>query len=159
MKRIILAAILITFTFTAIAQVSHDDLTIIQSAYSKKKSDLVKDVMKLNAAQSKAFWPVYDKYEAKRVALSNQRVAVINEYLTTYDKLNDQQANALINRVFANDKSFTDLERTYYPNFASAVGAKNAAKFYQLENYLKLIVRLSVQDNIPFIGELDKTKH
>jgi hypothetical protein len=159
MKRIILAAVLIVFTFNAMAQVSHDDLTIIQSAYSKKKSDLVKDVMKLNAAQSKAFWPVYDKYEAKRVALSNQRVAVINEYLKNYDALNDQKATDLINRVFANDKSFNDLEKTFYPNFASAVGAKNAAKFYQLENYLKLIVRLSVQDNIPFIGELDKSKH
>jgi ABC-type Fe3+-hydroxamate transport system substrate-binding protein len=159
MKRILLAAILMAFTLGAFAQVSSEDLAIIQSVYSKDKSDIIKSKLNLSDAQGKAFWPLYDQYEAKRVRLSNQRVAIINDYLKKYDQLNGQSSTALMNRVFANDKAFTNLQQSYFPQFAAAVGGKNAAKFYQLENYLQLIVRLHVQDEIPFIGELDKEKH
>ena len=159
MKRILLAAILMAFTISAFAQVNSEDLAIIQSVYSKDKSDIIKSKLNLSDAQGKAFWPLYDQYEAKRVRLSNQRVAIINDYLKKYDQLNGQSSTALMTRVFANDKAFTNLQQSYFPQFAAAVGGKNAAKFYQLENYLQLIVRLHVQDEIPFIGELDKEKH
>ena len=159
MKRIILATILAAFSLSAFAQVKGDDLAVIQSVYSKNKSDLVKSSLALSEAQGKAFWPIYDQYEAKRVSLSNQRVAIVNDYLKSYDKLTGEQATALMNRVFANEKSYTDLQKSFFPKFTGAVGGKNAAKFYQIENYLQLIVRLHFQDQIPFIGELDKQKH
>ena len=73
--------------------------------------------------------------------------------------MNSQSSTALMTRVFANDKAFTNLQQTYFPKFSAAVGGKNAAQFYQLEIYLQMIVRLRVQDEIPFIGELDKEKH
>src|SRR5579862_3411549 len=101
MKRILLAAILMAFTISAFAQVSSEDLSIIQSVYSKDKSDIIKSKLSLSDAQSKAFWPLYDQYEAKRVRLSNQRVAIINDYLKKYDQLNGQSSTALMNRVFA----------------------------------------------------------
>ena len=159
MKRIILSAILMAFTVGAFAQIKSEDLAIIQSVYSKDKADIIKSKLNLSDAQGKAFWPLYDQYEAKRVSLSNQRAAIINDYLKGYEKLNGQSSNALMTRVFANDKAFTNLQQSYFPQFATAVGGKNAAKFYQLENYLQLIVRLHVQDEIPFIGELDKERH
>jgi hypothetical protein len=31
-------------------------------------------------------------------------------------------------------------------------------KFFQLEDYLENIIRLGIQDSIPFIGELDASK-
>jgi hypothetical protein len=86
-------------------------------------------------------------------------VAIVNDYLKSYDKLTGQESTVLINRIFANDKSYSDMQKSYFPKFAGAVGGKNAAKFFQLETYLQLIVRLHFQDQIPFIGELDKQKH
>lgn len=159
MKRTILSAVLIAFTFSAFAQIDHYDLAIIQSLYSKKKTDIIKSNLTFSETQSKAFWPLYDEYEAKRISLSNQRIGIINEYLKDYNSLTSEQASALMNRAFANDHSFNELEKSYFPKFVAAAGTRNAAKFYQLENYLKLIVRLKVQDDIPFIGELDKEKH
>jgi hypothetical protein len=158
MKRIILATILAAFSLTTFAQGKSYDLAVIQSVYSKNKADLVKSSLTLSDAQSKAFWPIYDQYEAERVSLSNQRVAIIEDYLKNYDKLTDEHSAALINRIFANEKSYTNLQQSFFPKFAGAVGGKNAAKFFQVENYLQLIVRLHFQDQIPFIGELDKQK-
>ncbi len=159
MKRIILTTIAALFAISAFAQIQKEDLAIIQSKFQKTKTDLVKANIRMSDAQGKVFWPLYETYETKRLALSNQRAAIINDYLTGYKTLTGQEASALANRTFANDKSFTDLQKSYFKKFADAIGGVNAAKFYQLENYLQEIVRLQVQDNIPFIGELDKEKH
>jgi hypothetical protein len=159
MKRIILSAILTVFALGAFAQVQNEDLAIILSVFQKDKADIVKNNLKLSDAQGKVFWPLYEEYEAKRLNLSKQRATIINDYLKGYDTLTGQEASALVNRVFANDKSLTELEKSYFKKFADGIGGLNAAKFYQLENYLTQIVRLHVQDEIPFIGELDKEKH
>jgi hypothetical protein len=35
------------------------------------------------------------------------------------------------------------------------VGVKQAAQFYQIENYLNNAINTSIAEEIPFIGELD----
>ena len=156
MKRILLTLVFTAFTLGVFAQIKNEDLAITQAYFQKDKKDLVKANLKLSDAQSQAFWPIYDQYDAKRLALSNQRVQIINDYLKAFSTLTSDDAIALTNRVFANDKSYLDLKKSYFKKFAAAIGGKNAAKFYQLENYVQEIVRLKVQDEIPFIGEIKK---
>jgi hypothetical protein len=158
MKRIILSTILMAFTYCAFAQVSDEDLAIIQSVFQKNKTEIIKSKMTFTDAQNKAFWPLYKEYQAKRRALGTQRVGIINDYLKSFDKLSGEQASSLVNRVFANDRAYTAVEQEYYPKFAAACGRLNAVKYYQLETYLQLIIKLHIQEEIPFIGELDKTK-
>jgi hypothetical protein len=38
------------------------------------------------------------------------------------------------------------------------LGGLEAAKFMQVENYLQTSIRSEVQEAIPFIGELDKSR-
>jgi hypothetical protein len=38
------------------------------------------------------------------------------------------------------------------------IGGLQAAKFIQLEDYIENCIRLSIQEEIPFVGELDKSK-
>ena len=47
---------------------------------------------------------------------------------------------------------------TYARESKAAIGAVRAAKFMQLETYLQTAWRGWVQENIPVIGELDKTQ-
>ncbi|WCT14940.1 hypothetical protein [Mucilaginibacter jinjuensis] len=155
MKRIILTLVLAGFTFGAFAQVSKEDVAITQAYFKKDKKALVHDVLKLSDAQGHAFWPVYEAYEAKRVAISNKRIAIINDYLKGYHTLTGQEATALTGRLFANDKALLDLQKSFFNKFVTAVGGLNAAKFYQLEYYVQSVVRMRVQDTIPYIGETD----
>lgn len=157
MKRIILLAIVTVLTTAVYAQTEKEDLAIVQSVFQKQKADLVKQNLQLSDAQGQVFWPIYEEYEGKRVNLSTQRATIITDYLKGYDTLTDQEADNLASRIFSNDKSMTDLQKSYFKKFSKAIGGKNAAKFYQLESYLQSIIRVRVQDNIPFIGELDKT--
>lgn len=35
------------------------------------------------------------------------------------------------------------------------IGPVKAAQFYQFENYLNNVINLSIQESIPFVGELE----
>ncbi len=154
MKRIILAVIATISAIGAFAQVDQNDLAVVQAKFRTDKTQLVRQSLNLNDEQGKKFWPLYNEYETKRQHISAQRAGIIGDYLQQYDKLTSEQAASLVNRSLANDQEGLALKRTYFSRFAEAIGGKNAAKFYQLETYIEGVIRVSVQDQIPFIGEL-----
>lgn len=156
MKKIFLVLVF-AFTTGAFAQ-SKEDVEIIQALYGKSKSDLVKQYLSLNDAQTAAFQPVYDKYETERKALGQKKIQIINDYATNYATLDDVKAAELTE---ANLKNNLDLEKLLSSTFGKvkkAIGGLNAAKFVQLEQYLQVTIRGEIQDSIPFIDELDKSK-
>lgn len=156
MKKLLLILVF-AVTTGAIAQ-SKDDVAIIQDIYGKSKADVVKEYLNLNEVQTAAFQPIYDKYETERKVLGQKKIQIINDYATSYDKLDDAKAVEL---TLANLKNNLDLEKLLSATFnkaKKAVGGINAAKFVQLEQYLQVTIRTEIQDSIPFIGELDKTK-
>ena len=56
-----------------------------------------------------------------------------------YDTLTDSQADGLMDRMLKFDKSRNELRAQYYPKFKKAIGAKQAAKFIQVDNRLTLV--------------------
>jgi hypothetical protein len=63
-----------------------------------------------------------------------------------------------MNRKLKLTDDYTKMQKKYYDSFAKLIGGRQAAKFFQLEDYLENIIRLGIQESIPFIDELDKTK-
>jgi len=151
-------ALLITLAFLSctlgFSQTDKEDLAIVKAVFNKEKKMLVQDYMNFSTPND-AFWAEYDAYEAKRSELSMQRVQILSDYATQYETLNDAQAEALVKRIASNDASFLSLEKSYFKKMTKVTGAKNAAKFFQLENYLQTVVRKKIMENIPFIDELD----
>lgn len=155
---IVLAACFITATTFAQDAVSKEDIDVIQSVFGKEKKELVQQYMTLAPDQSAKFWSIYDEYEVKRKELNRQRIGIIQDYATAYDKLDNAKADDLAKRALENEISLDKLHLQYYKKVSTAVGGVNAAKFFQLEGYLQTIIKAHVMDQIPFIGELDKTK-
>lgn len=156
MKKLLLLFVF-AVTAGAFAQ-SKEDVAIIQAVYGKSKADLVKQYLNLNEVQTGAFQPIYDKYEAERKVLGQKKIQIINDYAANYAALDDAKASELTE---ANLKNNLDLEKLLSSTFGKvkkAIGGINAAKFVQLEQYLQITVRAEIQDSIPFIDELDKTK-
>jgi hypothetical protein len=50
----------------------------------------------------------------------------------------------LTERMFDVEEATQALRREYYPRFEKALGAKRAAKFYQVDNRLSLMVTLQL---------------
>lgn len=143
---------------TSIFAQSTDDVILVQSLYGKSKGDIIKDYLNLAEPQATAFQAVYDNYEAERKALGQKKIQLINDYAVNYDKITDEKADELAKNNLKNNVDFEKLLSKAYGKAKKAIGPINAAKFIQLEQYFQTTIRSAVQDEIPFIGELEKTK-
>ncbi|MFH6999471.1 hypothetical protein ACHRVZ_16195 [Flavobacterium sp. FlaQc-57] len=159
MKKLSLILVVAVASFSSYAQSSFkEDIEVVQSIYGKSKSDLVKEYMNLSDTQATAFTKVYDNYEAERKALGQTKFQLINDYAANYATLTDAKADELAKGALKNNLSYEKLYSKTYNQAKKAIGAINAAKFIQLEVYLQTTIRDEIQNSIPFIGELDKTK-
>jgi ATP-dependent protease HslVU (ClpYQ) ATPase subunit len=142
----------------AISQSNKEDIAIIQSMFGKAKKDLVSQYMTIPADKSEAFWKMYDEYESARTALGRERFALIENYANAYVTMDDKVAAELTNRKFKWLADYVKMQKKYFSSFAKVVGNTQASKLMQLEDYLENNIRLSIQESIPFIDELDKSK-
>ena len=159
MKKIFTVAI---FAFFGVATFAQDDvqeeLKALQSAFGKDKAELVKYFMAVPSDKDAAFWSVYDQYETGRKAIGKNKVQLIADYANSYATLDDKKAGELMKRKADLTDEFTKLQRKFYPQFSKVIGGVQTAKFFQLEDYINNIITLGIQNNIPFIDEIDKTK-
>lgn len=157
MKKIIL---LLVFTATNLfAQSSlKDEVALLQDLYGKSKTDLVRQYINLSEPQATAFQKIYDQYEVDRKALGQKKIQLLNDYATNYATLDDAKAAELTEANLKNNEDLDKLLLKTYGKAKKAIGGRNAAKFVQIEQYLQVAVRSEIQDAIPFIDEIDKSK-
>jgi hypothetical protein len=143
---------------STMAQTTQDDVEMIRRIYGKAKKDMIGNYMKVSADKSEAFWKVYDEYEAERKILSEKRTQLIGSYAENYNQLDDLKADELATQTLKNNLDYDKLNTRYYKKMKKVLGGLEAAKFMQVENYLQTSIRSEVQEAIPFIGELDKSR-
>ena len=127
------------------------EIALLRSDVQAQRNDVVAHTMQLNDADAKNFWPLYREYVNKEQAIGDQRVSLIKDYANQYDTMNDTQADGLVDRMLKFEKARTALRADYYPKFKKAIGAKQAAKFLQVDNSLNLLVDLQIARVVPII--------
>jgi hypothetical protein len=158
MKNLFSLVVLMLCSFATFAQSNKEDIEIVQNMFGKQKKELVQAYMTIPEDKKAGFWSIYDEYETDRKALGKERYALIEAYANDYTTMDDKKADVLTNRKFKWLDDYRKLQKKYYDRMAKQVGGVQASKLFQLEDYLENNIRLYLQENIPFIDELDKTK-
>jgi len=140
-----------TATTTTDQSGTDTDIALLRSDVQAQKTDIIAHTMQLNDAQAKAFWPLYREYANKQQTIGDQRVSIIKDYADSYDTMDDAKADELMGRLLKFDKARTQLIAEYYPKFKKAIGAKEAAKFFQVDNRLNLVIDLQIASAVPII--------
>lgn len=131
--------------------VTDDDIAVLRQDVQASKTDIITRSMGFTDEQSKAFWPLYREYANEQQKIGDQRVSLIKDYAANYDTIDDTQARSYIERAFKYDDDMLQLRRTYAPKFEKAIGAKQAAKFFQVDNRLSLLVNVQIANLLPII--------
>ena len=153
-----LTPICLLLFFSASAQLTTDDVNLVQSMYGKDKRDLMQEYLKFkDDASATAFWKIYDKYEAERKKLGQDFIKILEDYANNYENLDDKKADELVTKGIANNIAYENLYMKYYKQMKPVVGAVTASQFLQLEAYLRNVIRVAVLDEIPFIGQIDRS--
>jgi len=155
MKKLILVAIIAVFAMASNAQSNKEEIDLMQSVYGMQKKDLIAKHMKLEAGQADLFWQMYDEYEVARQEIGLKRVKNIELYAEKYEKLTNEDANALIKASMDVQKSFISLWEKTYKNMSKSISPVTAAQFIQAEVFFENMVRQELSMDIPLIGEFD----
>lgn len=128
-----------------------DDIKLIRQDIQSTKDDVIAHTMQFSDVEAGKFWPVYKEYAAEQTAIAEKRFAVILDYAKTIDTLTDAQASSLTQRLLQAEDDAQALRRKYFPKFETTIGAKRAAKFFQVDNRLSLILNVQLASEIPLV--------
>lgn len=157
MKKIILFAACTIMALSSKAQTNTDEVALMQAAYGLDKKQIVIQFMKFTEAENAAFWKEYDVYEAERKEIGKKRISNITEYAVNYDKLSDENVKNLIHNSVDIQTDFAKLWKKTFDKMSKVISPLRAAQWLQVEMYLENAVRMEILDDIPMIGELEKT--
>ncbi|HEV2730391.1 MAG TPA: hypothetical protein VGV15_10205 [Terriglobales bacterium] len=128
-----------------------NDIKLARQDVEAVKDQVIKDTMGFTPAESTVFWPLYREYSKEQHAIADKRLNLITDYARNLDRMDDSTAANLTKKMFQIEGETQTLRETYYPKFETALGAKRAAKFYQIDNRLTMIVNFQLASEIPLI--------
>lgn len=111
--------------------------------------------MNLSDADAKIFWEIYDQFEAELVPLREKGINTLKAYGEQYEKMTDEQAETIMKTSLANEAKRAKIRKKYYNKMAKELGAKTASRFLQLDTVVSLMLKLSIYDELPLIGDFN----
>ena len=105
--------------------------------------------LKLTDSENRAFWPVYEEYEAKVKKLDDRFLDLVNRFAAEYDSLSDAEAADMLEEKMAIEKERMDLKQTYTKQIAKTLPAKKALRYAQVETRIENMLRRDVYGLIP----------
>jgi hypothetical protein len=127
------------------------DIQLLRSDVQAAKNQIIADTMQFTTAEAAAFWPVYRDFARGQQEIGDDRVQLIKDYAKNYDTMDDAKARDLVQTMINIEDRTLNLRKDYWPKFIKALGAKRAAKFYQVDSRLNLIINLQLTSEIPLI--------
>ena len=153
-KSVLLVALLTFFSTFSFSQTNTEEIDYYQSIFGMEKKQAMTKFLQLE--ENDPFWNMYDEYEKERKELGKKRIELLNNYANNYLTLTDEKTSELIEQTISIRKKVDKLIVSYYKKVKKGNGDKVAAQFYQLENYILVAIRLTILEDMPFIGELDE---
>jgi hypothetical protein len=128
--------------------VKADEQILLQQVMTDRRAVYASN-LGLTDSESRAFWPIYDEYEAKVKKLNDRFLELVNRYVADYDKLTDKEAAEMLKEKMAIEKERMDLKQAYTKKVAKALPAKKALRYAQIETRIDNMLRRDVYGLIP----------
>ena len=142
-------AVLMTVPAAAFAQEAL--LEVLRSDVRAEKVALITEMMMFTDEQAEIFWPVYREMETAGEKLTDQRIAMIKEFAENYDDMTDEVAKDVMKRAFTFRDKRLALEKKYYKKYSKALDPITAAKFYQVNHEINMLIDIQISAGLPFI--------
>jgi len=131
--------------------INNTDIQLLRSDVQSARNNIIADSMQFTEQESEAFWPIYRDYTRDQQRIGDRLVQLVKEYVQSYDTLTDVQAKDMVQRLMNVQDESLNLKEDYWKKFEKALGSRRAAKFYQIEYRLGLVVNLQLTREIPLI--------
>ena len=128
-----------------------DTMQILREKLKADKKLLVAANMDLSEAEAKKFWPLYEEYQKELNKLNDRIAMVIVDYAKEFNAntLTDAKATKLLEQSFAIEEAESKLKRSFLPRLAKALPGRKVARYMQLENKVRALVKYEIAGEVP----------
>ena len=124
---------------------------LLRSDIRSQKVAILTEMMAFTEAEDAAFWPVYREYDVELSKINDDRLRLIADYAKNYDKLTDESADRIARGALDLEGRRHALKLKYYDRVKTALSAKQAARFLQIENQLLMLIDLQIASALPVV--------
>ena len=149
-----IAVVLLLATVPAAAQDAADigaKMRETQALVASEFRQILREEMLLTDEESKAFWPLYERYSAEKRVINEPYMAGLIEYVDRYynGDLTDEHARRLMNKYFEVQQALLKKRQDYVKRFGQIMSGIKVMRFFQLENKVQAEVNAALALTIP----------
>lgn len=151
-----LTALLVVVTAACVATATAQErpaetMDFMRERVQEDKKAFIARNLELTEAEAKAFWPVYDRYQAELTSLQERALRIVGDYITAYPHLSDEQARRLLDETLAVEGDRVKVRLAFLPQFRGVLPERKVARYYQLENKIHALVSYELAARIPVV--------
>jgi len=131
------------------------NMEILMQKVKADKKLLVASNMDLTDAEGKKFWPLYEGYQKELMQLNQRLGKTIKDYADAYNAgkgtISNDTAKKLLNEALSVDEAEVKLRRSYAEKIGKVLPATKTARYIQIENKIRAIIRMELAQQIPLV--------
>ena len=134
-------------------ELTASSMDVLRHQLDLDKKAVVEGNLILTESQAASFWPIYEEYQRELEAIDARLVKVVNEYEEKYvgGSITDAIARRLIGEAIALDEAEVALRKKTLLKLDGVVPAVEAARYLQIENKIRAVVRFDLSERIPLV--------
>jgi hypothetical protein len=151
---VMMTLMLLAFASPALAQDKPaDNMQILRDKIKADKKLVVATNMELTESEAKNFWPIYDGYQKDLQRINRRIVNLLESYAADFrsKSLTDDKAKKLIDEAMAIEQAEANLKSTYAPKLGKALPVKKVARYLQIENKIRAVVKYDLAQGVPLV--------
>ena len=129
------------------------NLEIVHEKLKADKKLIVAKYMELTESEAKKFWPVYEEYQNDLKKSNERLLRLLESYAGDYKNksLTDEKAKKLLDEWIAIEQEEGKRRSTHAPKVLQALPAKKAARYLQIENEYRILLRYELAATVPLV--------
>ena len=154
-----IGVLLLSFLFVGTVQAQEATQMNMEILKEKVKADkklIVAANMNLTDAEAKGFWSLYDGYQKELEQINQRLVTTIKGYADAFNagkgEISDDQAKKLLAEALAVEESEVKLRQSYAAKLGKVLPATKVARYLQIENKIRAIVKFELAAQIPLVS-------
>jgi len=141
------------FAQNAPADTKAGDMQILREKIKADKKFIVAANMELTDSEAKQFWPVYEAYQKDLEKINKRITAMIESYAASWKakSVDNEKARKMISDFLAIQTDEINQMQSYVPKLSKALPAVKVARYLQIENKIRAMVKYELAEAIPLV--------
>jgi hypothetical protein len=130
-----------------------NNMEIVHEKLKADKKLIVAKYMELTESEAKRFWPVYEEYQNDLQKINERLLNMLQSYAADYrnQSLTDEKAKKLLDEWIAIDNDDAKRRASYVPKVLKALPPKKAARYLQIENEYRILIKYDLAVTVPLV--------